>query len=231
MAAEKVQAEELNIESIRPLFLEYFSLRGIDPEKDTIKQTKFKSAFNYIYTILFKADNNKRYNQNSKLNYNDIKLLNRVVDIFIDLCFEFNIVPSKDNFYRLTGITVETLSTWSKGEYRGKVYYDLDGNLIKDIQEWKLNKRGEYKEEATRDYILLTQKISEATKEFYRGNLTDTPVGQITIANNDRDTGLMYAQVQAQVQAEAFGKPQISMADLKQLRDKRRELPRKPELD
>lgn len=31
---------------------------------------------------------------------------------------------------------------WVNGEYKTKIYIDTDGNVIKDIQEWKLNKRG-----------------------------------------------------------------------------------------
>lgn len=195
---------------IEELFHRYFEERGIDPEHDTVKQTKFAACWTYIYNILYKPDKDtkRRYNTNSKLDYNDIDNLNVVADVFISLCREYNIMPSQYNFEILTGISKQTLCNWGNKDYRSNLYYDLDGNLIKDIQGYKLNNKGEYVEKPTTSYFDLTQKIKDAYKEYYRQNLADTTVGQITIANNDEEAGLLYAQKEAKAKAEAWGRPQ-----------------------
>ena len=102
---------------IESLFLEYFKVRDIDPQHDNIKQTKFNAAWKHIYNKLFKPDiNTVRYNnKNSKLDYNDINELNNICDIYIDLCFEYNVIPCQYGFYRLTGITRDTLKREAQG--------------------------------------------------------------------------------------------------------------------
>lgn len=195
---------------IEELFHRYFEERGIDLEHDNIKQTKFAACWTYIYNTLYKPDKDtkRRYNTNSKLDYNDIDNLNVVADIFIALCREYNIMPSQYNFGILTGISKDTLHMWSIGDSRGSLYYDSQGNQIEDIQEYKLNKRGEYDKIPTNTYSDLVKKIKSAYTEYYRQNLADTTVGQITIANNDEEAGLLYAQKEAKAKAEAWGRPQ-----------------------
>lgn len=223
------QNTEVYENQIEKLFHQYFEDREIDLEHGTIKQTKFKAAWIYIYNTLFKPDQYtvRLNNRNSKLDYRDIDLLNRIVDIFISLCMEYNIVASLDSFSRLTGITTETLYTWEKGEYRSNIYYTTDGHLIDNIAEYKSNNRGEYIEKPTSAYSDIVKKIRKASQEFYRGNLSDTPVGQITIANNDDEVGLMYAQKEAQAKAEAWGIPQQSREQIASRYAAYKELPGK----
>lgn len=160
---------------IEELFLEYFEDRGIDPQRGNIKQTKFNAAWRYIYNILFRPDKNTvRYNnKNSKINYDDIEQLNNICDIYIDLCFEYNIIPCQYGFYRLTGIARDTLNRWEKGASRAG---EIEG--------------------ATSPHSDIVKKISDAYKEFYRDNLSDGPVGQMAVANNDEELGLMYGKNQ-----------------------------------
>ena len=177
---------------IEELFIEYFENRGIDLQKDSIKQTKFNSAWKYIYNILFKPDENtiKYNNKNSKINYNDLSELNDICDIYIDLCFEYNIIPCQYGFYRLTGITRDTLNKWDNGESRAGS--DAGASLT---------------------HSDIVKKIKAAYQEFYKDNLTDAPVGQITIANNDMDLGLMYSRGQqpllVNVNAPAYSQDEI----------------------
>lgn len=218
---------------IETLFHEFFESRGIDLGHETIKQTKFTAAWAYVYNILFKPDKNtvRRNNRNSKLDYSDIDTLNGIADIFINICLEYNCMPSQYNFYKLTGISTDTLNTWDKGEYRNNIYYDLEGNVIDDISEYKLNNRGEYRVEATTAHSAFVKKLKAAYKEFYRQNLSDTPVGQITIANNDEGVGLLYAQKEAQAKAEAWGIPQQSREEIAARYQAYKELPQKPDFD
>ena len=82
-------------------------------------------------------------------------------------------MPCQYGFYRLTGITRDTLNRWKKGSSRG----------------------GE-EEEASSPHSDIVKKIDEAYKAFSRAGLADTPVGQITLANNDDELGLMYGKGQ-----------------------------------
>lgn len=183
---------EIHENAIESLFLEYFADRGIDLKNDNVKQTKFNAAWKYIYNHLFKPDiNTVRYNnKNSKIDYSNIEELNNICDIYIDLCFEYNIIPCQYGFYRLTGITRDTLNKWDNGDSRG-------GS----------------DEGASFTHSDIVKKIKAAYQEFYKDNLTDTPVGQITIANNDTDLGLMYSKGQqpllVNVTAPAYSRDEI----------------------
>lgn len=191
---------EIHDNQIESLFLEYFRDRGIDLQHDTIKQTKFNAAWKYIYNRLFKPDiNTVRYNnKNSKIDYSNIEELNNICDIYIDLCFEYNIIPCQYGFYRLTGITRDTLNKWDNGESRSG----------RD-------------EGASLTHSDIVKKIKAAYQEFYKDNLTDAPVGQITIANNDTDLGLMYSKGQQPLLVNVNA-PALSQEDIRQIADQAR---------
>ena len=191
---------EIHDNRIESLFLEYFEDRGIDPQHDNIKQTKFNAAWKYIYNKLFKPDSDTvRYNnKNSKINYDNITELNNICDIYIDLCFEYNIIPCQYGFYRLTGITRDTLNKWDNGESRAGS--DEGANLT---------------------HSDIVKKIKSAYQEFYKDNLSDSPVGQITIANNDADLGLMYGKGQQPLMINV-NTPALSQEDIRQIADQAR---------
>lgn len=213
----KTQNGEIYENQIEQLFLEFFREQNIDVNKDTIKQTKFKACFMYIYKHLFKPDNTtvRHNNKTSKLDYKDIDTLNDVLDIFNQLCFNYNVIPSKNNFSVMTGISIETLSNWKRQENRIYIYYDKNGNKINDICEWKLNNKGEYTKKVSYSHYDFVVKIENNLKDFYRSNLTDSTVGQITIANNDDEVGLLYAQKEARAKAEAWGRqPRLSRSEV-----------------
>ena len=111
----------------------------------------------------------------------------------------------------LTGIDETTLISWSNGEYRNKLYYDMEGNAIKDISEWKLNNRGEYREEVTNAHSNLVKKIKQAATNSKKGRLSDSDIGNITQANNDEEIGLLYAQKEAKAIADAWKPPERPM--------------------
>lgn len=192
---------------IEALFLEYFSDRGIDPGKDTVKQSKFNGAWKYIYSALFKPDKNTvRYNnKNSKIDYSDIWLLNDLCDIYIDLCFEYNILTGQYGFCRMTGICTDTLNSWKRGEYR----------------------RGDGKTSLTHSDIV--KKIDDCYTELHKNNMGDTPVGQITMANNDEGVGLMYAEKAARAQAQAQAIAQLSREEIAARYAAFKEIPERPE--
>ena len=183
---------EIHENAIESLFLEYFEDRGIDPQHDKIPQTKFYAVWKYIYNKLFKPDRNTvRYNnKNSKIDYNNIEELNNICNIYIDLCFEYNIMPCQYGFYRLTGITRDTLNRWKKGASRSAE-----------------------EEGASSPHSDIVKKIDDAYKAYARAGMADTPVGQITLANNDEELGLLYGRGQQpillNVSAPAYSQDEI----------------------
>lgn len=201
---------------IESLFLQYFEERKIDiKDSDTCKgipQTRFLSAWKYIYNLLYKPDSSTvRYNnKNSKIDYSDIGEINSICDIYIDLCFEYNIKPSQYSFSRLTGISRDTLNSWDNGSSRGSS--DAEGAGI------------EIKANLTHSDIV--KKIKDAQQEWYKSNLSDTTVGQITLANNDEEIGLMYAKNQL-MQTNLVGIPVMTSQEIHQARLERK----RPEIE
>ena len=203
--ADGVEIYENQIEEI---FLQSFRDSGVDPYKDKVEHERANGAFMDVYERLFAPDENtvRKNNKNSKLDYSDIDTLNKIAYIFIKICNKCNITPWLYMFSSLTGIEESTLSTWENGEYRNKIYYDVKGNVIKDISEWKLNKKGEYREEVSNSHSNLVKNIKKAAQNSKRGRLSDSDIGNITLANNDEEIGLLYAQKEARVKAEAWGR-------------------------
>ena len=190
---------------IEERFIQFFTDRGFDPYKDKIEHNRANAAFMDIYDHLFKPDEHtvRKNNRNSKLDYADIDTLNNIARIFIKLCNEFNLTPWLYMYSSLTGITEETLTTWSNGEYRNKIFYDPEGNVIDDLQLYKVSNKGEYTEVVTSKYSDLVKNIKKAATNSKKARLSDSDIGNITQANNDEEIGLLYAQKEARAKAEA----------------------------
>lgn len=214
---------EIYENEIEELFIQFFEDRGFDPYKDKIEHNRANAAFMDIYDHLFRPDENtvRKNNRKSKLDYGDIDTLNNIAKIYIKLCNEFNLTPWLYMYSSLTGIEESTLNTWENGEYRNRVYYDNQGNEIQDISEWKLNKRGEYREEVTHAHSDLVKNIKRAATNAKKGRLSDSDIGNITQANNDEEIGLLYAQKEARAIAEAWKPPERPM----QIAQRRQKVP------
>lgn len=86
-------------------------------------QSRWNAALLYINKALFKgtdvlkADNyttgNLRHNNPSNNNAYDTDKVNRVCDIYIDLCYEYDKEVSLMGFSKLTGIALDTLYQWA----------------------------------------------------------------------------------------------------------------------
>ena len=161
--------------AIEDRLLEFFSLRGIDITDVfvayRIKQVTFNAAWKYCYNDLFKTDKPQPNNRKSSINYDDIDQLNAIADAYIYLCFVYHIEPTYYGFRTLTGINGETWDRWKNGEVRGK---------------------------ASKPWCDLVQKVREASQNYTRAELENSPVGQITKANNDEEKGLLYSRQQVQ---------------------------------
>lgn len=192
---------------IEALFYIYCRENDIDTSKHNIDDNDAYCIWRYIYTKLFKPDAETiRYNnKKSKLDYGDIETISNILDIYLGLCYKFKILPLIGDFETLTGITRDTLNSWERGEYRVE-----SGN-------------------ATYKHSDLAKKIRDATKRMTLKNLNSNPMGQMAIANNYEDAGLMFAQKEAQAKADAWLIPRERPAEIAQRRA--RELPQMPEFD
>lgn len=100
------------------------------------------------------------------MDYKDIQQLSDVADIYIRLCYENEKEISIDGFSKLTGIHKQTLYNWEHKDYRYNKYISVDtGEEIKDIAEWKLNNRGEYKTEPSTSHFDFIQKYEMKKKK------------------------------------------------------------------
>ncbi len=203
----KAAESEVYENRIEELFYEYCYENDIDTAKHNIDDNDAYCIWRYIYNTLFKPDAETiRYNnKKSKLDYGDIETISNILDIYLGLCYKFKILPLIGDFETLTGITRDTLNSWERGEYRVE-----SGN-------------------ATYKHSDLAKKIRDATKRMTLKNLNSNPMGQMAIANNYEDAGLMFAQKEAQAKADAWLIPRERPAEIAQRRA--RELPQMPEFD
>lgn len=205
---EPIEGYVVYRDQIESLFHQYFSDRNIDIETTRVHPDKFNNCWSYIYKTLFKPDifTKRINNRNSKIDYSNIDTLNDICDTYIDLCEEYCIPARQYGFSKLTGISTDTLNMWDTGKSRGYLYYTLDGVEIKNINDWIANGKTDYRRVASSAYSDLVKKIKRSLQAHTQGDLDQTPVGQITLANNDEEVGLMYAQKEAQAKAEAWGR-------------------------
>lgn len=105
----------------------YIEEHDIDMHKEP--QSRWNAALLYINKYLFKdnrdilkADNyitgNLKYNNSSNQNAYDIDKVNRVSDIYINLCYEYDKEISILGFSKLTGINPDTFYDWGNESSR-----------------------------------------------------------------------------------------------------------------
>lgn len=84
------------------------------------KPQPFKGMLKYIFKKLFKIGVNdiKYSNKNSKIDYGDIELIDKIWNIYTELCYKYLQNPTILNFSLLTGIDNTTIDSWKNGEYR-----------------------------------------------------------------------------------------------------------------
>lgn len=109
---------ELYLSKIHELFDAYKS-RLPDPDEDIRKVTYFTGGLKYVYQELFQPHTPQRNNRHTLLDTADIDTLNRIWDIYTDLCYSNGIRPTLLRFSLLTGISPDTFDSWRRQEYRG----------------------------------------------------------------------------------------------------------------
>lgn len=151
-----------NIQAYADEFLE----RELESErKDDIytNNSIFTSMLFYISDRISKPDNN------------DIQLLDSIFNIYIRLCTKYDKLPTLEKFCILVNINPGTLSDWSNGTVRSNVYYDSNGEYIKDFAAWQLNHRGEqYRVEPSTAHSETVKKWKNICKSFLVDSLQNS---------------------------------------------------------
>ena len=123
----------------------------------------FRAMILYISDNIDKPDNN------------DIELLDSIFNIYIRLCVKYDKLPTLEVFGILVNINSNTFSAWINGEYRNNIYYDSDGNYIKDFKSWQLNHQGEqYRVEPSTSYSLTAKKWKDTCRSFLVDSLQNS---------------------------------------------------------
>lgn len=201
---------------IEEYFHEYFTNRGLDLEGDGYKRIEnnlFHAAFEYVYRKLFKPDEQtaRRYKATTTLNLDDAFIINTIADIYCHICKSYNIKGTQDMFCSLTGISRNTLHRWSTNNSRSYIYYNNNGEVIEDIQEYILNNRGEYVKESSTTYCDIAKKIKQLSHQTAYNSLNDFQNGQMMNANNAEEAGMEYNHKR---QIEAVVAHKFSLEDM-----------------
>lgn len=123
----------------------------------------FMSMILYISDNIDKPDNN------------DIELLDNIFNIYIRLCTKYNMLPTLECFSMLIKVNPGTLSDWSSGVLRSNVYYDSNGQYIKDFPAWKLNHKNEqYRVEPSTAHAEAVKKWKNICKNFLVNSLQNS---------------------------------------------------------
>ena len=123
----------------------------------------FMSMILYISDNIPKPDNN------------DIELLDNIFNIYIRLCVKYNMLPTLEAFSMLININPATITRWINGEYRNNIYYDSNGEYIKDFAAWQLNHRGEpYRTEPSTAHCQTVKKWKNICKNFLVNSLQNS---------------------------------------------------------
>ena len=162
---------EIYLDTIHQLTDEYISTLD-DPEKIYENNTLFNGLIKYISINHFKKH---------PVDYDDIQGIDRIWDIYTGLCYKYNKYPSIIEFSMLININRDTVNSWKNQETRSYLYYDTDGNRIKDIAGWKLNHpNGEYTRELSISHSVTVKKwLAECEQNLYRGASESNKIGCI----------------------------------------------------
>ena len=93
-------------------------IQSLDNPDSIYQSSVFTGMVKYIYMHLFKPDKVQMYNCNSVLNTQDIESIDRIWNRYTLLCYKYRKRPTLLNFSLLVGISMDTINTWIRGEYR-----------------------------------------------------------------------------------------------------------------
>lgn len=130
-------------------------------------QNTFEAAMSFVGERIFLKPDGVRlkYNRQTVIDCDNAALVNYILERYEQQCLIYNKEVTIQGFAKYTKISEQTMYNWLNGEYKTKIYLDKDGNVISDIQEWKLNKRGEYTEVASTAHLDIVKKIRKMDED------------------------------------------------------------------
>lgn len=135
-----------------------------------LTQNRWSAALMYVRKCVFNTQADLMSDINRSM-YDEYKV-NKICDIYINLCYEYDKEISINGFSFLTGINRDTIYSWGKEETRGYIYHDLDGNRIGNIQMWINKHPGEdYRQEVGSMCSGIYKKLIENNEESLSGKL------------------------------------------------------------
>lgn len=136
---------------------------------DKRREDIYNNSSIFMSMILYISDNIP------KPDNNDIELLDNIFNIYIRLCVKYNMLPTLEAYSMLININPGTLSDWGSGALRSNIYYDCNGNYIKDFASWQLNHRGEqYRVEPSTAHAEAVKKWKNICKNFLVNSLQNS---------------------------------------------------------
>lgn len=209
ITGDGIEVYESNIESY---LQQYIDERGIgNMNKET--QGRWNAALLYINKYVF-TDQSLLMSEVNKSMYDEYKV-NRLCDIYINICYENDKEISVLGFSKLTGINPDTIYSWRNEEYRSNIYYDSDGNRIGNIQMWRINHPGEeYRQELGSSCSEVYKKLHREREESLSGMLISgkkNPVGLLGALN--RHYGWNMGQPRGQIDSKTHRTPEEIAAD------------------
>lgn len=130
-------------------------------------QNTFEAAISFAGDRIFlKPDNmTLKYNRQTVIDSDNAALVDYILERYEQQCLIYNKEVTIQGFSKYTKISRQTMHNWLNSEYKTKIYLDKNGNVINDIQEWKLNKRGEYREVASSAHFDIVKKIKQMDED------------------------------------------------------------------
>lgn len=132
-----------------------------------IKHSTINYLMSYIYQTLFKPNETLCNNQKSYIDYNNIELLSVLANKFINICQYFNKSLGLISFGYMIGVSSSTLYNWLNND-----------------------------EKTNPKRLEILKYIQDGHKVQQIAILNDTPVGALSVANNDHETGLEWSKQQ-----------------------------------
>lgn len=156
---------------IDELLLEACNKYGLNIEdynaRVSIKHLTLNGLFLYIKDNLFKPPYgiNLINNQSSLIDYNDMVLLSFLCDKYMSICTYFS----------------KSLGIYSFASFTG-IYYEILGDWLEDREGLNPERRR------------LLSKVADYNRQSLISNLKESNIGQIAVANNDKETGLEWSK-------------------------------------
>ena len=135
--------------------------RGYDPNTRKLNGNNANALLRAVYKQVFKPSKTQINNQTSNITYN-IDNIAILLDIYVDLCQQYNILPSIYGLCRLIGMDDQTLIKY-------------DGQVLVSGERFSIGK------------ILTDARQTSVLNELYTNNL-----GVTVLANNETTVNLCY---------------------------------------